>query len=82
MTVKELKKYQRKIWWHNFLVGFIKGVLLGAAILSCLYGIYRLDRASCLRKFAEFNPEFTMIGGCMITVDEQRVPSDSLRMTL
>ncbi len=82
MTVKELKKYQRKVWWHDFLAGFIKSVLLGAAILACVYGIYRVERAKCLRQFAEFNPEFNTIGGCMITVDEQRVPSGSFRMTL
>ena len=82
MTVKELKKYQRKLWWHDFLVGFIKGALLCGTILACIYGIYRLERASSLRQFAEFNPEFTAVGGCMITVDEQRVPSGSFRMTL
>lgn len=82
MTVKELKKYQRKVWWHDFLGGFAKGVFFGGMLFALLYGIYRLEKASCLRQFAEFNPEFTVIGGCMITVDEQRLPSDSFRMTL
>lgn len=83
MTELELhKKYLRKMWWCNFLGWFIKGVFFGGMLFALLYGMYRLERASCLRQFAGFNPEFTVVGRCMITVDEQRVPSDSFRMTL
>lgn len=62
--------------------GFVKIVFFGGLLCALVYGIYRLERASCMRQFAEFNPEFTVVGGCMITVDEQRVPASSFRMTM
>lgn len=55
--------------------------LLG--ICACVWGIYEIEKRHCYSAYANFAPEFVgAITGCMITVDEQRVPAESLRMTL
>lgn len=44
---------------------------------------YHFDKKICYTKYADYQPEYVgWTTGCMITVDEQRVPADSLRMTL
>lgn len=44
---------------------------------------YHFDKKTCYTKYADYQPEYVgWATGCMITVDEQRVPADSLRMTL
>lgn len=41
-----------------------------------------IDRVQCYRSYAQFSPEYVgIITGCMIIVDGQRVPAQSLRIT-
>lgn len=50
-----------------------------AALLCANY----IRETHCMRAYANFEPEYVgFITGCMITVDEQRVPSSNFRMTL
>lgn len=64
----------------------LAGLLFGIAfviIAGLMYMVYRFDKEACYTRYARFEPEYVgVVTGCMITVDEQRVPAESLRMTL
>lgn len=54
-----------------------------ALILGGIYIGYHFDEKTCYTKYADFQPEYVgWATGCMITVDEQRIPAESLRMTM
>lgn len=65
------------IKWCIFIVGCV--VVVG----GICYLLNRIDRKECYSRYAEFQPEYVgAITGCMITVDDQRIPADALRMTI
>ena len=54
-------------------------------ILACagLMAINYVRQTHCERAYANYQPEYVgAITGCMITVDEERVPASNFRMTL
>lgn len=54
-------------------------ILTCVALLCANY----IRATHCVRAYVNFDPEYVgMITGCMITVDEQRVPAGNFRMTL
>lgn len=58
-------------------------VILIVAATAVVFFCNEMTKRKCYRAYAQFQPEYVgMITGCMITVDEQRVPAESLRMTL
>ena len=68
------------VWWYGADVLKIVAVL---GIVGAVYGINVLEKRHCFSAYAQFGPEYPdFITGCMITVDEQRVPAKTLRMTL
>lgn len=72
---QQMRNYYIK--WCIFLVCFI------AIIAALLHTAAKVDRKKCYTRYADFQPEYVdAMTGCMITVDEQRVPAESLRMTL
>lgn len=75
------KTIKEWVWWNGAEITAIAIVLSLAALL--IWACYAMDKTRCYRAYANFQPEYVgLITGCMITVDEQRVPADSLRMTL
>lgn len=72
---QEMRNYCIK--WCIFLVCFI------VIIAALLRTVAKVERKKCHTRYADFQPEYVdAMTGCMITVDEQRVPAESLRMTL
>ena len=54
-----------------------------ALILGGIYIGYHFDKKACYTRFKDFQPEYVgWATGCMVTVDEQRVPASSVRMTM
>lgn len=75
------KAIKNWVSWYSQEITAIVVILVAATaiVLFC----NKMTERKCYRAYAQFNPEYVgMITGCMITVDEQRVPADSLRMTL
>jgi hypothetical protein len=72
-----------KDWWWYYggdVVGWAALIMIPTLIF--IIGT-TVEKRHCYRAYAQFNPEYVgFTTGCMITVDEQRVPADSLRMTL
>lgn len=67
-------------WYAQEITAIMFFVVITVVLMS---GMNALHKRYCYRAYAQFQPEYVgMITGCMITVDEQRVPADSLRMTL
>lgn len=72
-----------KDWWWCY-----RGDVFGWAALIIIPTLIfiigtAVEKRHCYRAYAQFNPEYVgFTTGCMITVDEQRVPANSLRMTL
>lgn len=54
------------------------------ALFGCIAWLgYHFDKKICYTRYADYQPEYVgWATGCMVTVDEQRVPAESLRMTL
>ena len=72
-----------KDWWWCYRSDIIGWVAL--IMIPTLFFVIgtAVEKRHCYRAYAQFNPEYVgMITGCMITVDEQRVPAKSLRMTM
>lgn len=64
-----------------FILSIVGAVAL--IIFIMFGGAYLLDKKTCYGKFAAYQPEYVgLVTGCMITVDEQRVPAESLRVTM
>ena len=54
-----------------------------ALIGGIMYTGYRVDKHVCYTRFKDYQPEYVgWATGCMVTIDEQRVPADSVRMTM
>lgn len=72
-----------KDWWQWYggdVVGWAALIMIPTLIF--IIGS-TVEKRHCYRAYAQFNPEYVgFTTGCMITVDEQRVPADSLRMTM
>lgn len=76
-----LKTIKEWVWWNSAEITAVVVVLCIVAML--LQITVNFEQRKCYRAYAQFQPEYVgMITGCMITVDEQRVPAESLRMTL
>lgn len=72
---KELRVYCIK--WVIFLA-CCTGIIIGLC-----YFAGRIERKKCYARYADFQPEYVgHVTGCMITVDEQRVPANTLRMAI
>lgn len=69
------------VWWNGAeIVALTIVVMVCAAVL--FVGNFA-TKQKCYKAYAQFNPEYVgFITGCMITVDEQRVPASALRMTI
>jgi len=54
------------------------------ALIAIIFGgAYLIDKKTCYSKYAAYQPEYVgLITGCMITADEQRIPAESLRVTM
>ena len=76
-----MEKIKDWAWWYGAEITAIAIVLSLVALL--IWVCYAMDRTKCYRAYAQFNPEYVgFITGCMITMDEQRVPASALRMTI
>lgn len=76
-----IEKIKEWLWWNGAEITAIVIVLSLGALL--IWSCYAMDRARCYRAYANFQPEYVGLAtGCMITVDEKRVPSSALRMTI
>ena len=76
-----MKKIREWLSWYSqeITAVVVLVVIATAIVLFC----NKMTERKCYRAYANFQPEYVgMITGCMITVDEQRVPAESLRMTL
>ena len=50
-------------------------------MLALFGGIVGIDRASCLSKYADFQPEYRgVITGCLVQYNGKTVPAESLRV--
>lgn len=50
-------------------------------ILALFGGSVAIDRASCLSKYADFQPEYRgVITGCLVQYNGKTVPAESLRV--
>ena len=77
-------KRQQRVYWAWYIVGrLIRLAIICSVFAGIVYGLYRMNRYGCHSRYAQYNPEYVgFITGCMITADEQRVPADSLRLTM
>ena len=75
------KTIKNWVSWYSQEITAIVVLIVAATAIVLLCN--KMTERKCYRAYANFQPEYVgMITGCMITVDEQRVPADSLRMTL
>lgn len=82
-TVYENLTKEQIMFWDDVL--FILSIIgiLALAIFIIVGGAYLIDKKACYGKYAAYQPEYVgLTTGCMITVDEQRIPAESLRMTM
>lgn len=66
-------------------LGLILGVvgIVFALFAGIMYADYRVDKHVCYTRFKDYQPEYVgWVTGCMVTIDEQRVPASSVRMTM
>jgi hypothetical protein len=67
-------------WYAQEITAIVVLIVAAAAVV---FFCNEMTKRRCYSAYAQFQPEYVgMITGCMITVDEQRVPANSLRMTL
>jgi len=84
--ITESKKtimHEIKDWWWCYRSDIVGWAAL--IIIPTLFFVIgsAVEKRHCYRAYAQFSPEYVgFITGCVITVDEQRVPSDAFRMTL
>lgn len=63
------------------IFGFIAAVV--ALCVGIAYMEYYFDKKVCYTRFKDYQPEYVgQVTGCMVTVDEQRVPAESVRVTM
>ena len=76
-----MKRIKEWLSWYSQEITAI--VVLVVAATAIVLFCNKMTERRCYRAYAQFNPEYVgMITGCMITVDEQRVPANSLRINL
>ena len=67
-------------WYAQEITAITVLIVFGVAVV---FFCNEMTKRRCYSAYAQFQPEYVgMITGCMITVDEQQVPANSLRMTL
>ncbi len=60
------------------VIGVLAFIIVGVLTMG-----YLIENKACYNKYAAYQPEYVgLMTGCMITVDEQRVPAESLRITM
>lgn len=65
----------RLILW---VVAIVVALCVGIAYIG-----YHFDKKVCYTRFKDYQPEYVgWATGCMITADEQRIPAESLRVTM
>lgn len=68
---------------YDFVTAATVFLILAAVVAIIIGGGFLVERKACYNKYAAYQPEYVgLTTGCMITVDEQRVPAESLRMTM
>lgn len=76
-----IEKIKDWVWWYGAEIVALTTVI--AVCAAVLFAGNFVAKQKCYKAYAQFNPEYVgFITGCMITVDEQRVPANSLRVTL
>jgi hypothetical protein len=61
----------------------LKKLLYVLIVIACGFAYNWAAKRQCYARFAQYEPEYIgEITGCMINVDEQRVPASSFRMTM
>lgn len=56
-------------------------VVYAFVILALFGGIVVINKASCLSKYADFQPEYRgVITGCLVQYNGKTVPAESLRV--
>lgn len=61
-----------------WVVAIIVALCVGIAYIE-----YHFDKKVCYTRFKDYQPEYVgWATGCMVTVDEQRVPASSVRITM
>ena len=69
--------------WDDVLFYLSIVGILALFIFTMVFGAYVIDKNACYGKYAAYQPEYVgLTTGCMITVDEQRIPAESLRITM
>ena len=75
------KAIKEWVWWNGAEIMSV--ITIAAILIGGVAALNEMNKRHCYRAYAAFDPEYVgMATGCMITVDEQRVPSDAFRMTL
>lgn len=69
--------------WDDVLFYLSIVGILALTIFVIVFGAYVIDKKACYGKYAAYQPEYVgLTTGCMITVDDQRIPAESLRITM
>lgn len=66
------------------IINFLFCIIGSLAVLGVIALVgSRIEKRHCLRAYAQYQPEWVgIVTGCMITIDEDRVPASSLRLTI
>ena len=76
-----IERIKDLVWWYGAEIVALTIVSMVCAVLLFVGNF--AAKQKCYKAYAQFNPEYVgFITGCMITVDEQRVPSSALRMAI
>ena len=68
---------------YDFVTVATVFLIVAAVVAVIVGGAFLFERKACYSKYAAYQPEYVgLTTGCMITVDEQRVPIETLRMTM
>ena len=58
------------------LLLFLGAILLGLGSIS-----YFSNKISCYKKYSDYQPEYTLFGGCRIELNGKMTPVESVRST-
>lgn len=63
------------------LIGIIIAFIVLVSGLG--YLAYKLDKKACYSQYGQYQPEYVGVTtGCMIIVDDQRIPAHNLRVNM
>lgn len=76
-----IERIKDLVWWYGTEIVALTIVIMVCAVVLFVGNF--TAKQKCHKAYAQFNPEYVgFVTGCMITVDEQRVPSSALRMAI